>query len=473
MNKNISQYFKNKYQALVLISCLFAVVVVGLGAYTRLSDAGLGCPDWPGCYGFLTVPKHLDDFSMVEQNFPGAVVESGKAWKEMIHRYFAGTLGLMLLGIMLYSIYLFKNKSLNSAKFQKHITPLKLPIFLVLLVIFQAILGMLTVTMALQPLIVMGHLLGGFAILTLSSLLYFRITSKPITGENTSVIGYFSWCIFALVVLLIQIALGGWLAANYAAPHCVGLPLCSGNWQQTFSLLDVFQLPSPSSNYEYGLLVKGFEDSPRLMMTYNPPYYEKLILNYGFQETKRLFAYKVDAQKAIQNDKLKRGAAIAIKRNDVTIRKLSKKNLSEEMKIIKSVYNAAWEANYGHIPFTDREMDQLGKDLKLIASEDLLLFAEIDGKVIGKGLAIPDLYAIQKEMNGKLFPFNFLKLFTKRKTIKWVRVLTLGIIPEYRNKGIDALLSYELLKAAVNQGILYGEGSWVLEDNLMMWFFLV
>jgi len=265
MNKNISQYFKNKYQMLVLISCLFAVVVVGLGAYTRLSDAGLGCPDWPGCYGFLTVPKHLDDISLVEQKFPGAVVESGKAWKEMIHRYFAGTLGLMLLGIMLYSIYRYKNNTLNSAQIIKNITPLKLPIFLVLLVIFQAILGMLTVTMALQPLIVMGHLLGGFAILTLSSLLYLRIASKPIVGGDASVIAYFYWCIFALVVLLIQIALGGWLAANYAAPHCSGLPLCSGNWQQTFSLLDVFQLPSASSNYEYGVLSSEVRQSIHLV----------------------------------------------------------------------------------------------------------------------------------------------------------------------------------------------------------------
>ena len=190
--------------------------------------------------------------SLVEQNFPGAVVETAKAWKEMIHRYFAGSLGLMLLGIMLYSIHRFKHY--HATQIVKHIPPIKLPIFLVLLVIFQAILGMLTVTMALQPLIVMGHLLGGFAILTLSCLLYLRITYKPILGGDSSVIGYFSWCIFALVVLIIQIALGGWLAANYAAPHCSGLPLCSGNWQQTFSLLDVFQLPSASSNYEYGVL---------------------------------------------------------------------------------------------------------------------------------------------------------------------------------------------------------------------------
>lgn len=240
------------------------------------------------------------------------------------------------------------------------------------------------------------------------------------------------------------------------------------NWLQNRGLEIIHGPASPSSNYDYGLLIKGFEDSPRLMMTYNPPYYESLILNYGFQATKRLFAYKVDAKKAVENERLKRAAEIVKKRSNIQLRTLSKKNLAEEMKIIKSIYNAAWEANYGHIPFTDKEIDQLGKDLKLIASEDLLLFAMIDGKVVGKGIAIPDLYFIQKQMNGKLFPLNFLKLFTQRKKIKWARVLTLGVIPEHRNKGIDALLCYELLKAAVKKGILYGEGSWILEDNVMM-----
>ncbi|WP_091989613.1 COX15/CtaA family protein [Pseudoalteromonas denitrificans] len=254
----------NKYQTLVLLSCLFAVVVVGLGAYTRLSDAGLGCPDWPGCYGFLTVPKHIDDISTVEQNFPGAVIESQKAWKEMIHRYFAGSLGLMLLSIMIYSIYRFKTQAIKRPKLND-ITPVKLPVFLVVLVIFQAVLGMLTVTMALQPLIVMGHLLGGFAILSLSYLLYLRIKHQPITSEDTNVIGYFSWCLVALIVLSIQIALGGWLAANYAAPHCSGLPLCSGDWQQTFSFLDVFQLPAASSNYEYGVLSSEARQSIHLV----------------------------------------------------------------------------------------------------------------------------------------------------------------------------------------------------------------
>lgn len=239
-------------------------------------------------------------------------------------------------------------------------------------------------------------------------------------------------------------------------------------WLKNRGLKRIQGPASPSSNYDFGLLTKGFEDSPRLMMTYNPPYYENLIRNYGFKQVKLLYAYKVEAKKAIENERIKRGAAIVQKRTGVTLRNLRKKNLHEEMKHIKNIYNAAWEANWGHVPFTERELDQLGQDLKIIADEDLLLFAEKDGKVIGKALAIPDFYYVQKQMNGKLFPFNFLKLFTQRKKIKWARVITLGVIPEYRNKGIDVLLCYELLKAAVNKGILYGEGSWILEDNIMM-----
>jgi len=269
MQKTGVNNINNRYHTLVLLSCLLSVLVVGLGAYTRLSDAGLGCPDWPGCYGFLTVPAELDAGTTAKHSQPGTmdlVFESAKAWKEMIHRYFAGTLGLMLLVILLFPLYnnlkvLSHKSSINKNNLSPGILmPLKLPALLVVLVLFQAFLGMLTVTMQLQPLIVMGHLLGGFAILSLSTLLYLRLTSKPLVTKKDSVVRrYFSWCLIALFVLLIQIALGGWLAANYAAPYCAGLPLCSGgwsagNWQQNFSILEIFQLPATSGNYEFGVL---------------------------------------------------------------------------------------------------------------------------------------------------------------------------------------------------------------------------
>ncbi|HEY5715180.1 MAG TPA: COX15/CtaA family protein [Psychromonas sp.] len=256
-----------RYKTLVLLSCLLSAMVVGLGAYTRLSDAGLGCPDWPGCYGFLTVPAGADLHAIAEHKLAGSTdlaFAPVKAWKEMIHRYFAGTLGLLLLAILFFALFI--NRKFLKEKITKGINnsagifmPLKLPALLVVLVLFQAILGMLTVTMRLQPLIVMGHLLGGFAILSLSALLYLRLNSNPLLARDSLAQHYFAWCLAALFVLLIQIALGGWLAANYAAPFCAGLPLCSGgwgagDWQQNFSILEIFQLPGASGNYEFGVL---------------------------------------------------------------------------------------------------------------------------------------------------------------------------------------------------------------------------
>ncbi|MDP4982682.1 COX15/CtaA family protein [Pseudoalteromonas tunicata] len=233
-----------KYKNLVLICCFFSICVVGLGAYTRLSDAGLGCPDWPGCYGFLTVPHHEIHSEVLSENFPGMVLETAKAWKEMIHRYFAGALGVLILVIAIGALLLNK----------RNIVPTRLPWFLVVLVIFQAALGMLTVTMQLQPLIVMGHLLGGFAIFSLTGLLYLRLCSKPIPGGDEGARPHYYAAILALIVLLVQIALGGWLAANYAASHCADFPLCGPESMQHFSLWEVFQLPMSQSNYEYGVL---------------------------------------------------------------------------------------------------------------------------------------------------------------------------------------------------------------------------
>lgn len=225
---------------------------------------------------------------------------------------------------------------------------------------------------------------------------------------------------------------------------------------------------NPSSNYEIGLLIEGFEDSPRIMMTYNPPYYEQLILNFGFKKVKNLLAYKVDAAEALKNKKLQRVVGLAKKRYGLTVRNFDLKNLKQEVMHLKKVYNAAWEPNWGHVPFTDKEIDAMAAGLKPIAESKLLVFGEIDGEVVAIGLALLDYNFILKQMNGRLFPFNFIKMFTQKKHIKWSRVLTLGVEPKHQKKGIDGILCYELLKAAVEMGVPYGEGSWVLEDNEMM-----
>ncbi|MEJ6476043.1 COX15/CtaA family protein [Pseudoalteromonas piscicida] len=225
---------------IVIFACFVTVVVVTLGAFTRLSDAGLGCPDWPGCYGFLTVPNESHELSAAKDQFPHLEVEAEKAWIEMIHRYFASFLGLIILTLA--CLQLFKK--------QENKGPNRHYYLLLMLVLFQGALGMWTVTMNLQPVIVMGHLLGGFSILALLVLLVLRLKHSSITAQvprRTAQV-----CYVALFVLVIQIALGGWLAANYAAPHCTGLPLCDNS--QLFSWQSLFTLPEASATYEFGVL---------------------------------------------------------------------------------------------------------------------------------------------------------------------------------------------------------------------------
>ncbi|MFC3034851.1 heme A synthase [Pseudoalteromonas fenneropenaei] len=231
-----------RFKYIALFASLLAALVVTLGAYTRLSHAGLGCPDWPGCYGFLTVPNEHHEISAAHDAFPGSQVEPKKAWIEMVHRYFAGSLGIVIL--VLAGLAVMTKAS--------HTKPVKLSLTILVLVVFQALLGMWTVTLNLQPVIVMGHLLGGFAILSLLTLLYLRLkyASYSTLGDNAQQSR--RWVLFALGILILQIALGGWLAANYAAPHCPGLPLCSNI--ELFSIESLFHLPASSATYEYGVL---------------------------------------------------------------------------------------------------------------------------------------------------------------------------------------------------------------------------
>lgn len=209
MSRNI--IFKLSCAALLL-----TFVVVVLGAYVRLSDAGLGCPDWPGCYGKMIVPLEA---THVQDLYPGRPLEHGKAWKEMAHRYAAGILGLLIFMLAILSWQQRKQPG----------QPLVVPSLLVLLLIFQALLGMWTVTLLLKPVIVMGHLLGGMTILSLLLWLTLELGKDPqkIGLNNGSL---YPWAITGLIVVIIQISLGGWTSANYAALVCPDFPKCQGVW---------------------------------------------------------------------------------------------------------------------------------------------------------------------------------------------------------------------------------------------------
>ncbi len=205
------------FDKLVLATTILALCVVVLGAFVRLSDAGLGCPDWPGCYGSLSVPQSESAIQHAHTAYPDKPIEAHKAWKEMIHRYFAGTLGLLILAIFVLGW---------RARKEIKVSPW-LPTLLLILVAFQAALGMWTVTLLLKPAVVTAHLLGGMgtlAILVWIAHHHWGVSSaRYVQSENLRF-----WMRGALVVLFVQIFLGGWTSTNYAALACTDFPTCHG-----------------------------------------------------------------------------------------------------------------------------------------------------------------------------------------------------------------------------------------------------
>ncbi|MCA0402642.1 MAG: COX15/CtaA family protein [Proteobacteria bacterium] len=230
---------------------ILAFIVVILGAYTRLTDAGLGCPDWPGCYGHMVLPQSQQGLSQAQTEFPAIPIESGKAWTEMIHRYLAGTLGLFIFFIAL---------SVIVKKIKKQNLPWKLPLALVFLVIFQAALGMWTVTLKLLPVVVMSHLLGGILIFSLLATYNLQLRSLQKTNR------FFIPCLLGCIILFIQIALGGWVSSNYAGIACVGFPQCNGQWLPSLHFSEGFNLFAPvGENYQGGLLENDIRVTIQLM----------------------------------------------------------------------------------------------------------------------------------------------------------------------------------------------------------------
>jgi len=208
---------------------IWALLVVSVGAYTRLADAGLGCPDWPGCYGFLTVPEDLAKISTAETRFPDAPVEIEKAWWEMGHRYIAGFLLLIVFTML---VMTWRNA--------KERTPTKMVSALMVLILCQAAFGAWTVTLKLWPQVVTAHLLGGFATLSLIWLIYLRqgglprlVSDLPAPTLHANI---------ALVAVVLQIMLGGWVSSNYAALACYDFPSCDGSYTPAIDLAQGFNL---------------------------------------------------------------------------------------------------------------------------------------------------------------------------------------------------------------------------------------
>ena len=233
-----------------------------------------------------------------------------------------------------------------------------------------------------------------------------------------------------------------------------------------------------SVNEESALLIDGFDDAPRVMMTYNPPYYKDLIERAGFAKAMDMYAYRRDVSQmpslAAFPPKLKRITEKVMQRGEITIRNVDMKHLDEEVERVKTVYNSAWERNWGNIPMTDAEFEHLANGLKMVIDPDLILIVEAKGKPIGFGLTLPDV----NEPLRRAYPrpgvpewWTLIKFFYNykfRKVIKYIRVLVLGVLSEYRVTGIDGVLYAKTAEAAMKKGYYVGEFSWILENNIPM-----
>jgi hypothetical protein len=231
-----------------------------------------------------------------------------------------------------------------------------------------------------------------------------------------------------------------------------------------------------SSNDELGLLIDGYDDRPRILMTYNPPRYQTYLEANGYRKAMDLWAYSMPVAEFVANtpQKLIRVVEKIRKRRNLTVRTLDMSRYDEEVRAFKHIYNTSWEKNWGFVPFTDPEMDLMAKQMKQIIDPDLVILVESEGKIIGGSISLPDL----NQPLRKAYPrpgtpefITMLKLLYHWKLggrLDWIRVFALGVLPEYRGTGVDALMYMETAKNAIPKGFKYAEMSWILESNDMM-----
>ncbi|MFZ1751545.1 MAG: GNAT family N-acetyltransferase [Saprospiraceae bacterium] len=233
------------------------------------------------------------------------------------------------------------------------------------------------------------------------------------------------------------------------------------------------QLMGPTNfttNETAGTLVEGFDEPPKIMMTYNKPYYGSIIEACGFRKEMDLYAYMIYTDKVSEKSiRIAEAVENRLKSKGITIRNVNLKDIDNEAKKIKKVYNAAWDENWGFVPFTDAEFEYLKNDLKMLLDPRFAYMAEKDGEAIGFGLTLPDINEVLiKNKRGKLFPFGIFRLLWGKNKTKYVRILALGVVAEYRKMGIEAIFFAKNIQEAKRRGILGGEASWVLDNNESM-----
>lgn len=244
----------------------------------------------------------------------------------------------------------------------------------------------------------------------------------------------------------------------------------AGKWLQERGM-DTMRGPvNPSLNDECGLLVEGFDSPPVVLMTYNPQYYAELIERAGFAKAKDLLAYKLE-QYTYQSEKMQRMQNLLRERHKITVRSVNFKNAEQfkrDVHTIKTIYNAAWQPNWGFVKMTDEEFDFLVADLKQTADPMYTMIADVNGVPAGFALGLPDIYKrLIHNKKGSMLGAAW-ELFVRKRPIDLVRIIVLGVLPEYQKTGADAVLYDEFKTRGLPRGILYGEASWILEDNIPM-----
>ncbi len=223
---------------------------------------------------------------------------------------------------------------------------------------------------------------------------------------------------------------------------------------------------NPSLNYELGLLIDGFDSPPTFMMTYNPPYYERLIENHGFRKTQDLYAFwgEIDMLPKIAA-KLSPIAEQIIERYDVKLRTLDTSRFQQDVELFLSIYNRSLVGTWGFVPMSAEEVSHMARGLRRIIVPEMAIVAEIDGRVVGASFGLPDYNPRIKKIDGRLFPFGFIHLLRNRQAIKRIRLISTNVLPEYQRMGVGLVLLHQLVPKAIEWGIEEAEFSWVLESN--------
>ncbi len=241
----------------------------------------------------------------------------------------------------------------------------------------------------------------------------------------------------------------------------------ASQWHRKNKLRKIMGPANPSMNDEIGVLLDSFEEPPAVNMVWNPDYYPELYDNSVFDKAKDVYAYSISKDDV--SERLIELGELLVKRTKVTFRHPNMKKFNNEIEVLRDVYNQAWSDNWGFVPWTEDEFKHAAKIVRKVIDPNLILIAEDNGKPVAFALGLPDVnQAIKHVRNGRLFPFGLMKFLWHKRKIHSARVLILGVIKEYRHRGIDTALYYETFRVATEKGYNQAEMSWILEDNQSM-----